>query len=135
MTTRTVVSVLERTAQLIQRSNQWTTGSYEERNTDNQGKTRTCRCLAGAVRVAVGLPASPGGGDSLNVTKLTRRTAASLLKTLEADPENFGLEVDSDGVATEGTNSVEDFNDTNGVTHADVLRLVNTTVARIQARG
>lgn len=127
MTKRTVTAVLERTAQLIQRSNQWTTHNYETTTFDGQGKTRTCRCLAGAVLAAAGLRPSH---DDLESTKLTSRVRASLLKTLRADPEAFGVtDLGSDAIT-----GVEAFNDS-GVGHRDILRLVNATIDRIESRA
>lgn len=129
MTSKTVTEVLERTAQLIQRSNQWTTNKYERVNTDSQGKTRTCRCLAGAVLVAAGLNAEHE--DGLEANKLTRRVRSSLLKTLKSDPEAFGV---NDEVNTNALDGIEEFNDS-GVAHSDVVRLVNATIDRIENRG
>lgn len=123
MAKKTVTEILTRTAQLIQRSNQWTQGSYEDRTTDAQGKTRTCRCLAGAALVAAGLSAEVDG--ALNATNGTARVSRSLLKTVNANPTRYG--------ASEGSNfsEVEDFNDFATVKHSDVVRAVRDTLARI----
>lgn len=123
MTSKTVTEVLERTAQLIQRSNQWVKDSYEEVNTDSQGKTRTCHCLAGAVLVAAGVDAENENG--LDANKTTRRTQASLLKTLRSNPERYNAD---------NTNTIEDFNDADSTRHADVLRLVRDTLNRVSMR-
>jgi len=123
MTSKTVTEVLERTAQLLQRSNQWTKDHYQASNPDGQGKTRTCRCLAGAVLVAAGLDADTNA--ALDANKTTRRTQASLLKTLRSNPERYGTNVESGN-----TESVEEFNDAPTTRHSDVLRLVNDTLTR-----
>jgi hypothetical protein len=127
MSSKTVTEVLERTAQLLQRSNQWTKNVYQASNPDGQGKTRTCRCLAGAVLVAAGLDAETN--EALDATKVTRRTEASLLKTLRSNPGRYNTNVESGN-----TESVEEFNDADTTRHADVLRLVNDTLTRVSRR-
>lgn len=130
---RTVRDTVVRTLQLVQRSNSWCSGADLSQDRDSQGKLRSQFCLRGAVRAALGGNTTSAMNSDLNQSKLYKRTQASILKTINSNPERYGVmdEYNYGYSLTQG--SLVHYND-EFASHANVVKALKDTVTRLSTR-
>lgn len=119
--TKTKRETVARALQLIQKTNSWTQGNDLVQEKDSQDKTRSQFCLRGAFRAAVGgkTEAAHGSGLTIRQDRLVRGAAAAVIKTVNKNPERYGVE--------DKVGSIIGFNDNSTVEHRHVVRALRDT--------
>lgn len=139
--TKTIRTTVARALTIVQRSNSWCSGQDLSQDRDSQGKIRSAFCLRGAIRAAIRGTSEGANDDSLDSNPLYLRTEARILETLRSNPAKYGVEHTKTFNSELGSyvetsdyrdyNSVVDFNDAEGTSHKNVVRLLRDTLSNL----